>query len=29
MISKYAERVADHATNIAEWVLYIEKNELK
>lgn len=29
MISKYAERVADHATNIAEWVLYIIRNELK
>lgn len=29
MITKYAERVADHATNIAEWVLYIVKNELK
>ena len=29
MISKYAERVADHATNIAEWVIYIIRNELK
>lgn len=24
-----AERVADHATNIAEWVIYIIRNELK
>ena len=22
MIAKYYERIADHATNIAEWVLY-------
>lgn len=29
MIGKYVERVADHATNIAEWIIYIVKNELK
>lgn len=29
MIAKYVERIADHSTNIAEWVLYIVKNELK
>lgn len=28
MIAKYVERIADHATNIAEWVIYIVKNEL-
>jgi phosphate transport system protein len=22
MISKYVERIADHATNVAEWVIY-------
>lgn len=29
MIAKYVERIADHATNIAQWVLFIVKNELK
>lgn len=29
MIAKYVERVADHATNISEWVLYVVRNELK
>lgn len=29
MIAKYVERIADHATNIGEWVLYIVKSELK
>lgn len=29
MIAKYVERIADHATNIAQWVLYVVKNELK
>lgn len=29
MIAKYVERIADHSTNIAEWVLYIVKNELQ
>lgn len=28
MIAKYVERIADHATNIAEWVIYIVKNQL-
>ncbi len=27
LITKYAERLADHATNIAEWVIYIETGE--
>ena len=22
MIAKYFERIADHATNVAEWVIY-------
>lgn len=29
MIAKYVERIADHATNIAEWVIYIVTNELQ
>ena len=29
LIAKYIERIADHTTNIAEWVIYIAKNELK
>ncbi len=29
MIGKYVERIADHTTNIAEWVIFIVKNELK
>lgn len=29
MIAKYMERIADHATNIAQWVLFVVKNELK
>lgn len=29
MICKYLERVADHATNIAEWVIYTVENKLK
>lgn len=28
MISKYVERIADHSTNIAQWVLFVVKNEL-
>ena len=28
MIAKYVERIADHATNIAQWVLFAVKNEL-
>lgn len=28
MITKYIERIADHSTNIAQWVLFIVKNEL-
>lgn len=28
MIIKYLERMADHATNIAEWILYIETGNL-
>ena len=27
MIAKYVERIADHATNIAQWVLFVVKNE--
>ena len=26
-ITKYVERMADHATNIAEWVIYMETGE--
>ncbi len=29
MIAKYLERIADHATNIAEWVLYSLDNRTK
>jgi phosphate transport system protein len=30
MIAKYFEKMADHATNIAEWVIYgIEGSHLK
>ena len=29
MIAKYVERIADHATNIAQWVLFVFNNELK
>lgn len=29
LIAKYIERVADHTTNIAKWVIYIAKSELK
>lgn len=29
MIAKYLERIADHATNIAEWVLYSLDNRVK
>ena len=29
LIAKYIERIADHTTKIAEWVIYIAKNELK
>ena len=29
MIAKYLERIADHATNIAEWVLYSLDNRIK
>lgn len=28
MITKYVERIADHSTNIAQWVLFVVKNEL-
>ena len=28
MISKYVERIADHSTNIAQWVLFVVKNHL-
>ena len=29
MIAKYVERIADHATNIAQWELFVVNNELK
>ena len=29
MIAKYVELIADHATNIAQWVLFVVRNELK
>ena len=28
MIAKYVERIADHSTNIAQWVMFVVKNEL-
>ena len=27
--AKYVERIADHSTNIAQWVMFVVKNELK
>ena len=27
--SKYLERIADHATNICEWIIYVATGELK
>ena len=27
MVAKYLERIADHAVNIADWVIFIETNE--
>lgn len=29
MIAKYVECIADHSTNIAQWVMFVVKNELK
>lgn len=29
MIAKYMERIADHSSNIAQWVMYVVNNELK
>ena len=29
MIAKYLERMSDHATNLAEWIEYIVKGELR
>lgn len=29
MIAKYLERMADHTTNLAEWIAYMVKGELK
>ena len=29
MIAKYVERIADHSTNIAQWVMFVVKNKLK
>ena len=29
MIAKYVERIADHACNISEWVIYVVTNELE
>lgn len=28
LVVKYIERMADHANNIAEWIIYREKNEI-
>lgn len=29
LIVKYIERMADHASNIADWVMYREENKLR
>lgn len=29
MIAKYLERMADHTTNLAEWIAYLKKGELE